>query len=117
MHPAVFARKSADAQDRIKKAAKALATGRSLPSDLLKGLEATARGNDQAVTGLMRQEAVADLLEALASSAEKPTASEQPAGAKPQDAGAGGGEPPAPAVPPKQHAAVRERAKARGGKA
>lgn len=129
MDPRILGNHRRAAQERIDVAARTLAEKAGVDPALAAALSAY-HARDPETNRLRQQEALADLLEALAKEPKRaapqpdPETGERPgdigfkrpARATPQDAGAGGGEPPAPAVPPKQHAAVRERAKARGGK-
>lgn len=106
MHPRHLAERTQAAQQRIEAAASALGAKHGAPANV------SVYDRDPATRALLRQEAVADLLEALAEGGKRevpqpdPVTGErpgdigfkQPASATPQrTAGAGGGEPPAPA--------------------
>lgn len=74
MHPRVLAQRQGAAQDRMRAAAATLAEKHGLPTELAAALSVYDR--DPETRGVMRQEAVADLLEALVKHEPAP----QPAG-------------------------------------
>lgn len=78
MHIVQMARRNAEAQERILKAACELAEKNNLPDELVEALR--VQGNDPPVKALKEREAVANLLEALAGHpAETPAEDLRPA--------------------------------------
>ena len=71
MHPRILAQRTGTAQDRMRAAAATLAEQHGLPAELAANLAAYDR--DPETRGVMRQEAVADLLEALVDRADPAT--------------------------------------------
>jgi hypothetical protein len=77
MHPRVLSQRSAAALARVQSAAQVLAHSEGLPEELLAGLAAWDRDRD--TREMLRLEATADLLEALAEKVQERSAPPKPA--------------------------------------